>query len=70
VLGLRSGQTGKREAEESGAGRRIGKPAGLSEERIGDIAHLETGDSISLFVRLVKYFRILFAYDILGAIGS
>ena len=42
VFGLRSGQTGKREAEESGARRRIGKPAGFDEERTGDIAHLDT----------------------------
>src|SRR6266478_1533466 len=42
VFGLRSGQTGKREAEENGARRRIGKPAGFDEERTGDIAHLDT----------------------------
>src|SRR5438876_4328115 len=51
VFGLRSGQTGKREAEENGARRRIGKPAGLDEERTGDIAHLDTG----------RVFRFLFA---------
>jgi hypothetical protein len=44
VFGLRSGQTGKREAEENGARRRIGKPAGFDEERTGDIAHLGTGE--------------------------
>src|SRR6266403_609005 len=51
VFGLRSGQTGKREAEENGARRRIGKPAGFDEERTGDIAHLDT----------VKVFRFSFA---------
>src|SRR5947207_4180202 len=40
VFGL-SGQTGKREAEESGARRRKDRPAGLDEERTGDIAHLD-----------------------------
>ena len=51
VFGQRSGQTGKREAEENGARRRIGKPAGFDEERTGDIAHLDTG----------RVFRFLFA---------
>src|SRR6266478_3218267 len=43
MFGLPSGQTGKREAEDNGARRRIGKPAGFDEERTGDIAHLDTG---------------------------
>ncbi|SRR6266487_579009 len=51
VFGQRSGQTGKREAEENGARRRIGEPAGLDEERTGDIAHLDTR----------RVFRFLFA---------
>jgi hypothetical protein len=51
VFGLRSGPTGKREAEERGARRRIGKPAVDAEEGTGDIAHLET----------VRVFRFLFA---------
>jgi hypothetical protein len=51
AFGLRSGQSGKREAEELAAGWRIGKPAVELEERTGDMAHLETN----------PLFRFLFA---------
>src|ERR1700688_557664 len=61
VFGLRSGQTGKRKAEESGARRRIGKPAEFVEERTGDIAHLETKRFFRFLFALSSTFRILFA---------
>jgi hypothetical protein len=35
------------------------------EERTGDIAHLETRPSISLFVRYVKFFSLFIRYKLL-----
>src|SRR5258708_1980933 len=65
VFGVRSGKTGKREAEESGARRRIGKPAVFDEERTGDIAHLETA---SVFRFLFALSRTFVFYSLIGAV--
>src|SRR6516225_2830626 len=61
-FGLRSGQTGKSNAEEGRARRRAAKPEAVGEgrdERTGDIAHLETGRVFRLFFavsRNISYF--------------
>ena len=65
VFGLRSGQTGKREAEENGARRRIGKPAVLDEERTGDIAHLDARRVFRFLFALSRDIRIFFACGLL-----
>jgi len=53
---LRPGLTGKSEAEENGARRRIGYPAARLEEVTGNIAHLYTGGVFRFLFALSRRF--------------